>query len=139
MTRLESDELSVAQILDVSEGYLSKKFSGVASKLVSHSAVYYWYVCTKNLFIICQSEDKEIVYRKFYLTLILNSLLKQPDSGVWLVAEQFECSRGFIQNALHSTASFASSLVHFTEVFYVISVVLVVMTHCHSVQLCHVT
>ena len=65
---------------------------------------------------LCQSEDKEVMYRKFYLSLILNSLLKQPGNGVWLVAEQFECSRGFVQNALHSTASFASGLVHFTEV-----------------------
>ena len=76
-----------------------------------------------NLFAICQSEDKEVVYRKFYLSLILDSLLKQPSNGVWLVAEQFECSRGFVQNALHSTASFAASLVHFTEVSKVACVI----------------
>ena len=35
MTKLEGDELNVAQILDISKAYLSKKFSGVASKLVS--------------------------------------------------------------------------------------------------------
>ena len=35
MTKLEDDELGVARVLDISEGYLSKKYSGVASKLVS--------------------------------------------------------------------------------------------------------
>ena len=40
MTRLEGDELGVAQVLDISEAYLSKKFTGVASKLVSTVCVY---------------------------------------------------------------------------------------------------
>ena len=35
VTKLEGDELGVTQILDVSEAFLSKKFSGVAKKLVS--------------------------------------------------------------------------------------------------------
>ena len=35
VTKLEGDELGVARILDISEGYLSKKYSGLASKLVS--------------------------------------------------------------------------------------------------------
>jgi len=33
-TKLDDNELKVARVLDISEGYLSKMFSGVANKLV---------------------------------------------------------------------------------------------------------
>lgn len=36
--------------------------------------------------------------------------------GVWSVADQYQCSRGLIQSAITSVASFATCLVHFTKV-----------------------
>ena len=61
-----------------------------------------------------QSAGKEMVYRRFYLTLLLYHLLKER--SVWDVASMFSCSRGFVQNLMTSAASFASCLLNFTEV-----------------------
>ena len=45
-----------------------------------------------------------------------------PEGGVkevrevWSVAEHFQCSRGFLQSLVSTVSSFASCLVHFTQV-----------------------
>ena len=66
-----------------------------------------------------QSEDVMMLYHRFYITLILHSLLNltTPDS-IWRVADKFHCSRGFLQSIMNSTASYTSCLVHFTAVSY---------------------
>ena len=52
--------------------------------------------------------------KRFYFTLILYKLLKEHT--VWEVAGVFKVARGFVQNLLTSTSSFASCMVHFTGV-----------------------
>ena len=56
------------------------------------------------------------VVQRFYLTLMLHELWKQYT--VWDVAERFEGPRGFIQNLLSSTASFASCVLRFCQVSF---------------------
>ena len=57
------------------------------------------------------------VYCRFFLSLMLRSLLQlESSAGVWKVADRFQCSRGYLQGLLQSAASFASCLVHFTQV-----------------------
>ena len=64
-----------------------------------------------------QSDSSLSLYHQFYITLMLHSLLRAGSAhAVWVVAEYFHCSRGFLQNIINSTAAFASCLVHFTEV-----------------------
>ena len=78
-------------------------------------------VCVNLVFCCCvyylQSSEMVVVYHKFFLSLMLKCLLQLESSrGVWAVAEEFQCSRGFLQTLLQSSSSFASCLVHFTKV-----------------------
>lgn len=50
---------------------------------------------------------------RFYLTLILNDLLK--DNSFWKVSETYHCNRGAVQNLLARTMSFVSSVQHFVQ------------------------
>jgi len=77
--------------------------------------------------LLTQSDSSLTLYHRFYITLMLYSLLRAGSAhAVWAVAECFQCSRGFLQNIINSTAAFASCLVHFTEVRFMeaISIVL---------------
>ncbi|KAK3735079.1 hypothetical protein QZH41_002083 [Actinostola sp. cb2023] len=57
--------------------------------------------------------DEAAVYR-FYMTLILYKLVQ--GESIWMVADLFKVPRGFVQNLLTSAASYATCLVHFTQV-----------------------
>lgn len=60
-----------------------------------------------------QSANMELVSR-MYLALVLFALLKE--TNLWIVAEKFQLSRGFIQTLLSSSSAFCSCVLHFTEV-----------------------
>ena len=63
-----------------------------------------------------QSTDTQTLYHRFYLSLILHHLLKTTSSNtIWRTANYFQCSRGFLQSVMNSTASFSSCLTHFTQ------------------------
>lgn len=50
---------------------------------------------------------------------MLYSLLNTTSTGsdgVWVVADRFGCTRGFLQSIVQQTCSYSSCLVHFTEV-----------------------
>ena len=64
-----------------------------------------------------QTPEQTMVYHRFYLSLMLHYLLKSSSpSAIWNVANLFQCSRGFLQSVVNSTASFASCLTYFTQV-----------------------
>ena len=88
-----------------------------------HSLEYYYrgmFITFASIFHYSLQPDEMMrLYHRFYITLILHSLLKltTPDS-IWRVADKFHCSRGFLQSIMNSTASYTSCLVHFTAVSY---------------------
>ena len=95
MTRGPADDIKVAELVGVSLGVLSKMATGMGAKM---------------------SPQLDVVYRRLYLALILKALLVlKSSSGIWSVAERFTCSRGFLQNTLHSVAAYISCLVRFAE------------------------
>ncbi|NXE60688.1 HELQ Helicase, partial [Calcarius ornatus] len=105
--QLSAAEQKVADIVGVSESFITKKASGQAVR--------------KNV-------DNAVVNR-FYLTFVLYSLLKE--TNIWSVSEKFNLSRGYVQNLLSSAASFASCLLHFCEElqeFWVYKALLVELT-----------
>ena len=65
-----------------------------------------------------QTESDRCVYTRFYVGLMLYSLLRTSGGtdGVWLVASRFDCTRGYLQSIVQQTCSHSSCLVHFTEV-----------------------
>ncbi|KAK3095782.1 hypothetical protein FSP39_019010 [Pinctada imbricata] len=91
MMALNPVELKVAELIGVPESYVAKKVSGQNSRQAVN----------------------EFTVRRFYLTLMLYDLWKQRT--VWEVAEKFEQPRGFIQNLLSSSASFASCILRFVQ------------------------
>eukprot|EP00117_Sycon_ciliatum_P018140 scpid23865/ scgid16868/ Helicase POLQ-like; Mus308-like helicase; POLQ-like helicase len=93
VSKLQTEEAHVASILGISDACLTQRATGRSNAGMSAA--------------------QEMVYRRFYLTLLLHHLLKER--SVWDVAAMFSCSRGFVQNLMSSAASFASCLLHFTE------------------------
>ncbi|KAK3590231.1 hypothetical protein CHS0354_041297 [Potamilus streckersoni] len=91
MNTLDPDELKVAALIGVPDSYIVKKAAAQKPKQVLD----------------------EFVVNRFYLTLMLYDLWRQR--SVWEVAEKFQIPRGFIQNLLTGTASFATCVLHFCE------------------------
>ena len=92
----EGEELlRVAMHLKVNPGFLSKLMTGSGYN----------------------SSEQEVTYRRFYLSLLLHQLVVRGggEEGVWRVAEEFNCSRGFVQSLLASTAAHCSCLIRFSE------------------------
>ena len=59
---------------------------------------------------------QEVTYRRFYLALLINRVVSRGEAqAVWEVADEFSCSRGFIQNLLSSSAARCSCLIKFSE------------------------
>ncbi|KAI6656818.1 Helicase POLQ-like isoform X1 [Oopsacas minuta] len=62
------------------------------------------------------SQGQEVTYRRFYLALLLYRIVSGGEGeAVWKVAEEFRCSRGFIQSLLSSSAARCSCLIRFSE------------------------
>ncbi|XP_068670682.1 helicase POLQ-like isoform X1 [Montipora foliosa] len=90
---LNDSEQEVARLVGATESILSRRASGLRAK--------------KN------DNDSERPLKRFYLTLILHKLMKEHT--IWETAALFNVTRGFVQNLLTSTSSFASCMVHFTR------------------------
>ncbi|KAM3599557.1 uncharacterized protein V6R79_007887 [Siganus canaliculatus] len=88
---LSAAEQKMSAAVGVSESFVARKAAGQAVK---------------------KSVDMDVV-RRFYLALVLLSLLKETD--LWSVADRFLLSRGFIQTLLSSSSAFCSCVLHFTE------------------------
>ena len=72
---------------------------------------------TVRVTFLLQIPEMTMVYHRFYLSLMLHYVLKaNSPSAIWKVANLFQCSRGFLQSVINSTASFAVSLTYFTQV-----------------------
>ena len=123
----------MAEVVGVSPALLGKLATGTGGNLVTLFSLYPF---TNPLHLPLspplppppppvQSEQATQVYHRFYLSLMIYRLLSEATQhpggvakevgGVWSVAEHFQCSRGFLQSAITSVASFASCLVHFTQ------------------------
>lgn len=89
-SKLSAKELKTAKVIGITESCALAMISG--RKIASIS---------------------ERVLNKFYLGLMLYSLWNE--SPVPKVAQQFEVSRGLVQQLMTSSATFASSIVHFCE------------------------
>ncbi|XP_035673236.1 helicase POLQ-like [Branchiostoma floridae] len=92
LSQLKPIELKAATIIGVPEGYITRKASGQRAR---------------------QASIDEAVVSRFYLTLMIYSLMKQH--SIWDVSEKFEVPRGFLQNLLSSAASFCACVLHFCE------------------------
>lgn len=88
----EESEERVAELLGATESFLFRRATGQRSKM---------------------DDTAEARVRRFYLTLMLYKLLQEHT--VWNVARLFNVTRGFVQNLLTSSSSFASCMVHFTR------------------------
>jgi len=89
---LNDSERRVAELVGATESLLSRKATGQRSKM---------------------DGAQELSVKRFYLTLILYKLMKE--NTVWDTAGLFNVTRGFVQNLLTSSSSFASCMVHFTR------------------------
>lgn len=92
MCKMSPEELSVADLLGVPEGYIARKAGGQRVKQ--------------------QSVDQSAIDR-FYLTLMLHEVWKRKT--IWEVASMFNQPRGFIQNLVTSSCSFATCVLHFCQ------------------------
>ncbi|XP_059214014.1 helicase POLQ-like [Centropristis striata] len=90
-TRLSIAEQKMAAAVGVPESFVARKAAGQTVR---------------------KPVDLEAVSR-MYLALVIFCLLKE--SSVWIVAEKFQLSRGFVQSLLSSSAAFCSCVLHFTE------------------------
>ncbi|ELU18559.1 hypothetical protein CAPTEDRAFT_161173 [Capitella teleta] len=91
MYSFDENELRVASMIGISEGYIVNKAA-------------------------CQRTRKnvnEAVVRRFYASLILYELWQQK--SIWDVSRKFSVPRGQIQQLLTSAASFASCVLHFCQ------------------------
>ena len=62
------------------------------------------------------STEQEVTYRRFYLSLLIYRIVARGEGeALWKVADEFSCSRGFIQSLLSSSAARCSSLIKFSE------------------------
>ena len=90
----EEELIRVAQHLKVNPGFLSRLMTGTSFN----------------------SPEQETGYRRFYLSLLLYRIvLGGGEEAIWKVADEFQCSRGFIQSLLSSTAARCACLVKFSE------------------------
>ena len=90
----QEELVRVAQHLKVNPGFMSQLMTGTSFN----------------------SPEKETVYRRFYLSLLLYRIvLGGGEEAIWEVADEFQCSRGFIQSLLSSTAARCSCLIKFSE------------------------
>ena len=117
VTSLGEDELRTAELLGIKPGYLVGRATGSGKgSLVSCNLSDLLIRMSYDLF-APQSADMQQLYHRFYITLILHSLLKLTSfEALWRVANRFHCSRGFLQSVMNTTASHASCLVMFTAV-----------------------
>ncbi|XP_019626490.1 PREDICTED: helicase POLQ-like [Branchiostoma belcheri] len=92
LSQLKPIELKAAGIIGVPEGFIARKASGQRAR---------------------QTSVEEAVVNRFYLTLMIYSLMKQHN--IWDVSEKFDVPRGFLQNLLSSAASFCACVLHFCE------------------------
>ncbi|ESO08460.1 hypothetical protein HELRODRAFT_74949, partial [Helobdella robusta] len=90
---LNGDELKLMHLVGISEAYLHRNAVGQTARIMVY---------------LCQCSVK-----RFYLTLMLYQLFKR--NSVWKVAERFQVSRGFLQQLLSSTVSFAACVLHFCQ------------------------
>ncbi|XP_059142587.1 helicase POLQ-like [Physella acuta] len=89
--KLSELEVKAAEIIGVPENYVGLMASGRKPR----------------------KKFSEMTMNRFYLSLILWNLWNQK--SVWDVAEKFSQSRGFIQNLLTQSATFASCVFHFCQ------------------------
>lgn len=90
-TMLSAVEQKMSGAVGVPESFIARKAAGQTVK--------------KNV-------DPTVASR-LYLALVLFSLLKETD--LWIVADRFQLSRGFVQTLLSSSSAFCSCVLHFTE------------------------
>ena len=96
-------------IQSVSKAWVTQSISASNTFLIAMQL----HCCT----FLLQTPETSTVYHRFYLSLMLHYLLKtNSPSAIWKVANLFQCSRGFLQSVVNSTASFASCLTYFTQV-----------------------
>ncbi|XP_055898005.1 helicase POLQ-like isoform X1 [Biomphalaria glabrata] len=89
--KLSDLEMKAAEIIGVPESYIGLKASGQTSRRK-----------------VCQT-----TLHRFYLALMLWQLWNQK--SIWEVATNFSQTRGFLQNLLSQSASFASCVFHFCQ------------------------
>ncbi|XP_030291608.1 helicase POLQ-like [Sparus aurata] len=90
-TLLSAAEQKMSAAVGVPESFVARKAAGQTVK---------------------KSVNMEVV-RRMYLALVLFTLLKE--TNLWIVADKFQLSRGFIQSLLSSSSAFCSCVLHFTE------------------------
>ena len=95
VTGVEEDKLiELGQRVKVNPGFLTKLMTGG----------------------VFNSTEQEVTYRKFYLSLLIHRIVSRGEGEtVWNVADEFSCSRGFIQSLLSSSAARCSCLIKFSE------------------------
>ncbi|KAH9508929.1 hypothetical protein Btru_048318 [Bulinus truncatus] len=89
--RLSETELKTAEIIGVPESYIGMKATGQNSK----------------------KKVSDVILQRFYLSLMLWQLWNHK--SIWEVAANFSQSRGFLQNLLSQSASFATCVFHFCQ------------------------
>ena len=87
--KLSTDELNVARKIGINETVMVKLMTNQQQKIEPN------------------------ILQRFYLTLMLNDVLK--GESVWNVSEFYGCTRGDVQNLLSNAASFASCVFHFSS------------------------
>lgn len=90
-TKLSASEQKMSAAVGVPESFVARKAAGQTIR--------------KNV-------NMPVVSR-MYLAMVLFSLLKE--TNLWIVAEKFQMSRGFVQTLLTSASAFCSCVLHFTE------------------------
>ncbi|XP_069161547.1 helicase POLQ-like [Procambarus clarkii] len=87
---LGEEEMKVAKLLGITDGVIVKLSMGHKSKKV----------------------DQNVLHR-FYVALLLHRIWS--GMGIWQASDLFRVHRGFTQNALSSSAAFASCVFHFCQ------------------------
>ena len=100
MHKLSSSELAVLSSLGITEAFVMRKLMRVAGQQRARPERPY-------------THSLDDVSRRIYLALMLNALWTQQPA--FLVAQRFDVSRGFLQNLLSNSASFAASIQRFVQ------------------------
>ena len=130
VTSLSPGEMKAVEVVGIEIPLLSKKARGGGRKLVWSLEVIIELMKEDDWFLFFsspspslpplsispfQSEEEHAMYVRFYFAIMLHLLLNHG-RGVWHIANTFQCSRGFLQNLLHQSASYGSSILRFSLV-----------------------